>query len=37
MTVIPFVTGALGTLIKTLVQGLEGLEMSGGVETSEIG
>ena len=33
MTVIPIVIGALGTITKRLVQGLEKLEIMGQVET----
>ena len=33
VTVIPIVIGALGTVIKGLVQGLEDLEIRGPVET----
>ena len=33
MTLIPTVTGAVGTIIKGLVQGLEDLEIGGQVET----
>ena len=35
MTVLPIVIGALGTVIKGLVQGLEYLEIRGRVETIE--
>ena len=33
VTVIPIVNGALGTVTKDLVQGLEGLEIRGQVQT----
>ncbi len=33
MTVIPIVIGALGTVTKGLVQGLEDLEITGRMET----
>ena len=33
MTVIPIVIGAFGTVTKGLVQELEGLEITGRVET----
>ena len=33
MTVIPIVIGALGTVTTGLVQGLEDLEITGGVKT----
>ena len=33
MTVIPIVNGALGTITKDLVKGLDGLEIKGQVET----
>ena len=33
VTVIPFVTGTLGTVTKELVKGLEDLEITGRVET----
>ena len=36
VTVIPIVTGALGTVTKGLVKGLEDLEISGQVETIQI-
>ena len=35
VTVIPIVIGALGTVTKRLVQGLEDLEITGRVETTQ--
>ena len=35
VTVIPIVIGALGTITKILVQGLEDLEIRGRVETTQ--
>ena len=36
VSVIPFVFGAIGTVTKSLVQGLEGLEKRERVETIQI-
>ncbi len=33
VTIIPFVIGALGTVTRGLIQGLEDLEVGGRVET----
>ncbi len=33
MTIIPIVIGALGTVTKRLIQGLEDLEITGRMET----